>query len=174
MKRSILFLLLGIMSLVCNAQDFLASGVTPATANSGAKHLYTNRKVVFTLEEKEDDVALTVFLIAPDGKKFKSSKAHVCKIDLCTADGGVIKSINYYTHVQGKNDRLYFYDDSILGYHTSHSVGDGHCDCYSKQVFKISELWNFVCEQDGFVRMTTETKDGEVETSFWTLLHKAE
>lgn len=176
MKRTILIALMALMGTVTYAQDVLSVKVAPADESKGisARYLYTNGSVVFTLQEKDGEMGVTTLFIAPDGKKFGSSKMHICNVELHAADGSLLKSVKYFTWVQGKNDRLLFYEDAIFGYHANHASSNGKCDCYTREnVFTNIDLWNFVCDQDGYVTLKSETKDGEeVTTSFWCIQHK--
>lgn len=171
MQKIILTIAMALVSSVCLAQDFLASKVVPASGTTGAKYIYTNGQIGFTLQEKDGDMSLATMLIAPKGKSFKSSKAHLVNIDLCQPDGIVIQSIKYYTWVQSSRDKLLFYDDAIFGFHAEHASQESKCNCYSKDVFSNVDLWNFVCNEDGYVKLSTETKDGELEVKVWTIPH---
>lgn len=174
MKRLMVVAMLALVGMSAFAQDYLGLQVVPADASKGvgATYLYTDGKMLFSIQEKDDDVSLNAFLIAPKGKTFKASKAHLCTIELCSADGIVVQTVKYYTWVQSKKDRLLFYDDAIFGYHAEHASQESKCACYENQPFSKVDLWNFVCNEDGFVRVKTECKDGEITEEFWCVKHK--
>ncbi len=174
MKKTLLFVLVATMSLMCQAQNKLGMKVYPADEAKGTseRYLYTDGQMAFTLTPVEDDVKISAMLLAPKGKKFRDSTCHLCTIELCTAEGEVLKTVKYYTGVQKSNDRLLFYEDSMQGYHAENCGGNKLCNCYASGKYTLVDLWNFICNEDGFVRVKSQTKDGDMEDSFWTVVHK--
>jgi len=174
MKKTLVFAFVSMLCVLCHAQNKLVMKMYPADEAKGVseRYLYTDGHVAFTLQPVEDDVKISAMLLAPKNDKFKSSTCHLCTIELCSTEGVVIKTIKYYTCVQKSNDRILFYDDSMQGYHLENCSDNKMCSCYATGKYTLVDLWNFICNEDGIVRMKTQAKEGEIEDSFWTIAHK--